>query len=60
MGEVYNAKRRKEYVRWVAAWMVINSLLCAYIFVLLFLFWDAWTVKCIRRTNVWLLVYMCI
>ena len=42
LGEVYNEKRRKEYIRWVIAWMFINAGLCAYIFVLLFLFWDAW------------------
>ena len=59
--EVFPRARRNNKLKWYLAWLLVNTILCAYISVLLFLFWDAkqWARDpCVRTLNLWLLVYL--
>ena len=58
--EIFGEEKRRKQIRWYLAWGLVNLIIMTYVFVLVFVFWDtaAWTVPCVKRLNVWLLIYL--
>ena len=56
---IYDERIRKRMQRYYLAWTLNNIILCIYIIILLGYFWHYFNkLKCIKRLEVWLLVYM--
>ena len=56
--EIYDEETRKKRIKTLFIWLFVTSCVAAYILFLLIIFWDNWNVDCIRKLNVWLLVYL--
>ena len=55
---IYSDEYRRKKIRNITLWGIVNTGLCLYILFLLITFWNAWKVHCVRKLNVWLLVYL--
>ena len=58
--EIFSAERRSKQFKWYLSWGIVNVVLMAYIIFLVSIFWDetAWYIPCVKRMNVWLVVYL--
>ena len=58
MYEIYDEDTRKKKIKNLIIWNFVIGGVMAYITFLLVLFWNNWSVPCVRQLNVWLLVYL--
>ena len=57
---LYPQHLRRSKMRWRATYGVGRALLTLYVAGLVWTFWQAWSIHCIRQLNEWLLVYLVI
>ena len=60
LNELFSKEVRGKKIKWWLAWGALNVLLGAYMIILLFFYWDSWNIPCVKKLNVWLLVYLVI
>lgn len=58
--EIYDENTRMKRRKTLMIWLFVICCVSAYILFLLIIFWENWSVDCIRKLNVWLLVYLCL
>jgi hypothetical protein len=60
LGTIYTKEVRNTKIRNYLIWGAINAGICSYVFFLLFLFRGSWSIHCVRKLNIWLLIYLII
>ena len=55
--ELYDEETRRKRRKTLIIWFIVNGAVSVYIAFLLWMFWGNWDIDCIRKLNVWLLVY---
>ena len=57
LDEMFPREQRLAKVKWYIFWGAINTAIGSYAFVIMLRYWTSWNVDCIRKLDVWLLIY---